>query len=66
MSMQHVKELLLDAPPASVATASLFGVSLNTYVVVFTLIYAVLRLVFFLYDRWVIYKRGKDRNEFES
>jgi len=54
---------LLDAPPVSVATVTLFGVSLNTYILVFTLIYTVLRLVFFLYDRWTLYKRRKEFDE---
>jgi len=63
MSTQHIKELLLDAPPVSVATVTLFGVSLNTYILVFTLIYTVLRLVFFLYDRWTLYKRRKEFDE---
>lgn len=54
-----IKGIVLDTPPASVATLYLLGIPLNNIVVVLTAVLLVLRLVAFIYDRYVIYKRNK-------
>lgn len=40
-----------DAPPVSVGGAMLFGISLNTWVLVATLVYTLLRIYFMIVDR---------------
>jgi hypothetical protein len=66
MTPDVIKELVIDTPVVSVATLSLLGVPLSTWIVALTFIYVLLRLVFFVYDRWVIYKKGKVQDELES
>ncbi len=65
MSQENIKQLLVDAPPVSMASLLLMGVPLNTWIMILTFIYVLLRLVFFIYDRYALFKRKKT-DELES
>lgn len=62
----NLREFLIDSPPVGVAAVTLAGIPLNTWILVLTLVYAALRLGFFLWDRWVIYTKQRATDELES
>lgn len=51
-------EITKAAPPVSVAGLGLAGVSLNEWVLIATLIYTILQIVWFVYSKFI----RKDRN----
>ena len=66
MSHETIKELIVDAPPVSMASLLLLGVPINTWIMILTFIYVLLRLVFFIYDRYVLHtSKRKTSDELE-
>jgi hypothetical protein len=54
-------EITKAAPPVSVAGLGLAGVSLNQWVLIATLIYTVLQIVWFIYSKFIRGERNVSR-----
>jgi hypothetical protein len=55
---EYVAAVGKASPPLAVTGAGLAGYSLNEGVMVATLIYTLLQIGFFIYDRWRKYRGG--------
>ena len=58
---QHIDTIVKDSPPVAVLALRLFGIELNSWVLVLTAIYTIIRIVIELHT-WYVRNRKKEQD----
>ena len=62
----HIENVVKDTPPIAVATLTLFGIELSSWVMILTAIYTIIRIATEVHTWYRHYKEKKREQSFRS